>query len=364
MSGDLTLEDILNLEGLDYKETSGSSGAQLNIKECPRCGKDKWKVYAGRDSSLGNCFSCDLRFNLFGFVRELLEGRGGTVENRDVAAYLADAKRKLGYKPREKVAPKVHVEIGKVVLPTSRPLDASYNHPYLEQRGITGEYAAAYHLRYSMFGTHRYTQPNGETKDQSFRERIIIPVFDLDGELKTFQGRDVTGISENRYIFAGGLPGTARYLYNGHTAKALHAKHVLMCEGPTDVIKAQIALDQAEDLKKIVAIGTFGMDLTKSPEGDDQVSAFSKLKRLGGLETVTIMWDGEPKAYEKALVAADILLGIGLNVRIATLPFELDPGDADATVIHRCVRDAKPYSKLSGLKLRMNNPYKVKQSPA
>lgn len=358
---DLSLEDILIHEALDYKLTSGASGDQLNIKECPDCGKAKWKVYANADTSLGNCFSCGENFNVFKFVGWILKQKGGAGTNRDIGAYLNDARKRLGYRPKT-AKPKVTIatEEGAFELPFSSPIPdlGGKNHPYLEGRGIDAETAAAFQLRYSMFGWHPYVDPKtGETKKQSFNERIIIPVFNLDGMCVTFQGRDVTGFSDTRYKFAAGLPGTGRYLYNGHTARGLHAKHVLMNEGPTDVMKAAIALALDPELAKIVPIGSFGMKLSESTAGDDQVGAFKKL-RDDGLETVTIMWDGEEEAYNSALDAAKLLLKIGLGVRIAKLPFEADPGAASVFEIHQAIKKADPVNRLTLLRLKMNNPYK------
>lgn len=370
---DLSLEDILIFEARDYKETSGSSGAQLNIKECPNCGSDKWdKVYANKDSGAGKCFKCQETFNIWTFVGWLLVEKGGTGANRDIGAYLQDARRKLGYRPKGADRPKQRVATveGDFELPMSMALPdlKGNNHPYLEGRGIDGEHAGAYGLRFSMFGTHEYKNEKGELMKQSFANRIIFPVFNLDGTMVTFQGRDTTGLSETRYKFAGGLPGTGRYLYNGHTARALKARHVVMCEGPTDVIKADIAVKQAPDLANIVPVGSFGMHLSKSKEGDDQVGAFAKLRREG-LERVTILWDGEAEAFEAALDAADLLRKAELEVWIAMLPKPTadekamglkshDPGSVDATVIHKAIREATQVTRLSAMRLRMNNPYK------
>jgi DNA primase len=242
------------------------------------------------------------------------------------------------------------------------------NHAYLEGRGIDADHAGLYGLRFSLFGTHNYLNEKGEPMKQSFANRIIFPVWNLDGTMVTFQGRDVTGTSDTRYKFAGGLPGTGRYLYNGHTARGLRAKHVVMNEGPTDVIKTDIALKQTPDLNHIVPVGSFGMNLSKTKAGDDQVGAFSKLKREG-LERVTILWDGEAEAFDAALDAAALLIKVGLTVFVAKLPRltpdekargvkSHDPGSVDAIVVQRAVREAEEVTRLSLLRMRMNNPYR------
>ncbi|MFP3366609.1 hypothetical protein R0J93_23475, partial [Pseudoalteromonas sp. SIMBA_148] len=70
---------------------------------------------------------------------------------------------------------------------------------------------------------------NGDKRYQDFSGRVIIPVLDLMGSLKTFQGRDITGTAEDKYRFATGMPASGAYLYNGHNA--LGKKHLIVCEG-------------------------------------------------------------------------------------------------------------------------------------
>lgn len=357
----LSLEDLLIHEGIDYRTSSGNKGMQLNIRECqnPHCQNDNWKVYANQETSLGNCFACDEGLNVFKFTRFLLQNRGGMPSNRDVGLYLNDVRRKLGYRPKRKVEVTVAVQddLRGVALPQSASLPYSdgWMHPYLLSRGIDGSYAAKFHLKYASFGTHVYVNDLGETKSQRFQERIIIPVYDLAGGLVTFQGRDVTGFGE-RYLFAGGLPGTGRYLYNGHVCAARRSKTAVMGEGAFDVIKTQIALDQYADTQHVTAIGSWGKHLSNFRDGEDQIQALQRLKRHG-LEEIVLMWDGEPKAYEAALDAAADILKIGLNVRVAILPAGKDPGELDARIIADAYRNALPATRLTLLRMRMKNPY-------
>lgn len=361
--GDISLEDLLIHEGIDYKETSGAKGEQLNIKGCPKCGQDKWdKVYANAETSAGNCFSCGITFNLWKFTKLLLESRTGREpEGHQVAKYLNDIRRKMGYRPKVRTsAPLVTVTTRDTIeFPTSQPLpfEDGWVHPYLLKRGIDGHYAKMFGLRYSAFGVWQYQADTGETKKQSFAERIIIPVYDLDGNLKNFQGRDVGGLSEMKYKFAGGLPATGLYLYNAHVAKARKAKRVVLGEGAFDVMGIQKAIDTAYEFHDVVPLGSWGKHLSQTKTGDDQVGAFQKLRKEG-LEQCWLMYDPEPAAYEEALKAADLLLKINVRPMIALLPKGVDPGDADAITILSALASAKEFTRVSSLRMRLNNPYK------
>jgi DNA primase len=362
VSSGLALEDLLIHEGLDYRETTGNKGQQLQIKECPKCGKDAWKVYANLESGAGNCFSCGENFNLWVFVRWLLEGRSGsTPEGRVIGKYIEDVSRKMGYRPKARTYAKPAVETQEGFdLPFSQPLpyEDGWNHPYLQSRGIDGHYAKIFNLRYSAFGTHSYQNDAGETQVQSFAERIIVPVYDLDGKLVTFQGRDTTGFSDTRYKFAGGLPGTGKYLFNGHVAKARKSKRAILGEGAFDVIGIQKAIDTSHDFSEVVPLGSWGKHLSKSSQGADQIGAFQTLRR-NGLEEVYLLYDGEPAAYVEALKAAEMLRKVELRAWIGLMPADNDPGAADSAVILNALRTAQEFTRNTALRMKMQNPYKV-----
>lgn len=366
MSGDfitdsLDIEDYLSYEGFDYKKSSGSSGLQLNVKDCPNCGNSHWKVYLNADSGLGNCFACDEPFNKWRFARA---HHGGT--NKDVFKHLQGVMKELGYKPIAK-KPVITADVEeKLELPTSYALPTSegQNATYLEERGITNEYAAYFHLRLCVDGWHRYIKEDGSRGGQDCSNRIIIPVYDLQGELKTFQARDITGKSDTRYLFPAKLAGTGRFLYNGQNAY-LGAAEVILNEGPFDVAATKRVIDKYDDMRGICPIGSFGKHLSYNPDDDreDQFSAFITLKKRG-LKRVTIMWDGEEKALESALDAAEVLWKRGgFEVFIALLPKGKDPDECDQHEVYLAWKRKRKVNALTIATLRLNNPYKPSRKP-
>jgi DNA primase len=351
---DIEMAEVLDHEGVDYKLASGSSGEQLNIKECPFCGKSKWKVYANADTGLGNCFSCGQTFNKWVLLCAIL----GTEDRTLLKRKIAEIGKALGFKPAAKKL-EVLVEAPSALLPLSLALPDSNgkNSPYLEKRGITGHYAKRFSLRWCRHGYHEYVA-DGQKKTQYFNDRIIIPIFDLEGQLVTFQGRDITGESDRKYLFPAQLPATGRYLYNGHEALARRTKHIIMNEGAFDVIPTAIACDTIPELNGVVPVGSFGKKLSSSV-GDkaSQVDALRALKVRGGLKTVTMMWDGEPAALSSALDACRLIQGIGVTPRIALLPAGKDPNEVDAATIARAYLNASTYSRLLEARWRTRNPY-------
>ena len=354
----LDTEDYLAWMGVDYKTSSGSSGIQLHVKECPDCNNDKWKVYLNADTGLGNCFACGMNFNKWKFGKALTKHEG-----KALFAHFVEVKKELGYTPKVKKKPVLTAEVeGDLELPDSMALPTrdGQNALYLEQRGITAEYAAYFHLRYCAMGWHNYIKPDGSRGGQNCAERIIIPVYDLDGTLKTFQARDITGEAEIRYIFPAMLPGTGRYLYNGQNA-FLGASEVIINEGPFDVAATKRVIDNFEDMKGICPVGTFGKHLSYSLDGkEDQFGKFLMLKRRG-LKRATLMWDGEHEALLAACDAAELLWKkVGLEVRIALLPEGKDPDECDQIEVYQAWKKAQKVNAVTLARLRLKNPYPKK----
>ena len=349
---ELDMEFFLERESIAYRVGHGVSGEQLNIKECPNpaCGDTRWRTYFGTDTGRGNCFKCGKGFTKTSFIRDYYN-----TDWKGAYPLLVEILEEQGYRPKRQMV--AAVEHGDVELPYSveLPTPAGENLTYLRQRGFDDDITRYFHLRYCEFGWWKYVDPEGETKTQNFENRVIIPVYDLDGTLRTFQGRDLTGASDKKYLFPVGLPGTGRYLFNGQNVFA--TDHVVMGEGAFDVAAIKIALEEDQALRDVVAIGSFGKHLSYgSTVGDDQLGRFIQLKARG-LKIVTIMWDGEEAALLAALNAAKLLAGLGLTVRIALLPFEKDPNEVLPEVVRAAFYKAETWSPALDIKYRLRNPY-------
>lgn len=335
----LDFESYLDAVGVEYRLRPGSSGRQLNIKSCPSCGDNSWKVYAGEATGLGNCFkgSCELgTFNKWKFIKAYLGNPG----NGDVVRHITEIAGSLGWRPkRTSCAVEYSAE---VVLPQSFPLPAENgsNLAYLEQRNVKPELTQFFHLRYCHSGGYK----QGE-RSQDYSGRVIIPVFDLEGTLRTFQGRDISGAKDPKYLFPPGLSASGRFLYNGQNAWM--SDHVVVGEGAFDVIAIHAALQEDPSLRSVAAVGTFGMHLSANADGEDQLSAFIALMGQR-LKKVTLMWDSEPAALRGALAASDKLRGIGLQTQIAILPKGKDPNEVHPIVIREALHAAADPSTADG----------------
>lgn len=351
-----TTEDFLDHEGIDYRRTSGSRGAQFNVKECPKCGGTDWKVYLSQDTGYGNCFhgSCETNFNLWTFAKAHL----GTEDARAVGLLFDDIAKVGGWKPKRKPkkAP-APVITGDLQLPMSTPSGAA-GIPYLNDRGVSIRHQEEFGLRWCRDGLFKFQREDGTPDKMIFSGRVIIPIYDLDGKMVTFQGRDITGKSDRKYLFPPRLPSTARFLYNGHRAYAERWSHIVMGEGALDVIATQTAIDEDRGMVGIGAVGSFGKKLTldHDPGMETQLQSLLRLKS-NGLHTITILWDGEKEALKSAVKAAERLTGFGFAVRIGFLPRGKDPAEVDSATVRHAIRSAMPFTRSLGIKIRLRNPY-------
>lgn len=207
---ELDFEQWLDTEGIIYRRGGISArGREINIKECPVCGSSNWKVYFNLTHSVGKCFAGDhpeeIQFNKLVFLK-YYSGKS----RRDFEEYVQNALISQGWAPKKEevvLASAVELE-GPVALPRHYELPVEGRLPdYLVKRQISAEMARYFDLRYCVEGKHAYVDPyTDQVKGQVFDMRILLPVYDLDGVMKTFQGRDVTGTAERRYLFPMQLP--------------------------------------------------------------------------------------------------------------------------------------------------------------
>jgi DNA primase len=231
------------------------------------------------------------------------------------------------------------------VLPPSFPLPFDgKNLAYLDNRGISSEIAAYFHLRYCHDGWFNY-EFEGKRRGMFFGQRVLIPVFDLDGKMVNFQGRDITGTQQPKYQFPPGLPSTGIHLLNGQNVR--DTKRVVVGEGAFDLMAQKIAFDQDPALRDVIPVGTFGKTLSYG-DADTQEAKFRVLKDRG-VEEVTMMWDGEVLATQAAVDAGMKLRGLGLRVRVAMLPKDKDPNEVPASIVRQAFYEAMPLSMQSAV---------------
>ncbi len=162
----------------------------------------------------------------------------------------------------------------------------------------------------------------GVFKDR-FRGRLIFPIHDDRGRTVGFGGRILPEVQER--LTARGLQ-TGKYLNTAETIlfhkrnllyaadlarnAAREAGWVAVVEGYTDVIAAH-------QVGVFNVVGTLGTAL-----GEDHIRS---LKRLS--DRVVLVFDGDQAGQSAADRALEMFMGSGLDLRVLTLPANLDPCD-------------------------------------
>lgn len=145
----------------------------------------------------------------------------------------------------------------------------------------------------------------------TFRDRIIFPIYDLRGDVIAFGGRSIDG-SEPKYLNS---PETLifnkrKVLYGLDRAKdaVKHDGYALFMEGYTDVITAHM----------------YGFSNAVAPLGTAFTPEHGKLIRRF-TENVILVFDSDQAGMKAAKNAAAILLEAGTNVKILAFPGNDDP---------------------------------------
>lgn len=346
----IDIEQYLEREGVSFSHSYGTRGLQLNLDECPACSEGGRKTYINAETGLGNCFhgSCGFKFNKFKTILKVSQ-LGGV----ELDVHIRAVAEEQGWMPK-----KVRAEIkqGVLTLPSKmRPIPEGDRHlKYLAERGVTEDACRFFQLTYCHGGWWKYALSDGTEKFVSYDKRVIIPIADLEGELVSFQGRDITGTKLPKYLFPTGFAVAGSHLYNGQNFVEGTHTHAVVGEGAFDAIAIHQALDGHSSCNNMIAVATFGMHLSDGPNG--QITKFIRLKERG-LKTVTMMWDGERKAMSQAIKAGLQLTGIGLKVQIAHLPPGCDPAqDAKknplpSAVVRQAIFKATFLDRLSAIRL-------------
>ena len=145
-----------------------------------------------------------------------------------------------------------------------------------------------------------------------YKDRIMFPLFDINGKVIGFSGRIYKDIDEAKYINTKETPIFIKgeQLYNYHIAKesVRTSKYLIIMEGFMDVIRAStIGIDNC--------IALMGTALTREQ--------MKLIKRLSN--NITLCLDGDKPGQNAAYKIGEEFLKEGIEVKVVTLPNNDDP---------------------------------------
>lgn len=147
-----------------------------------------------------------------------------------------------------------------------------------------------------------------------YHNRIMFPLYSLDGQVIGYNGRVYNGEKENKYINSKETPifKKRELLYNYHRAKdeCRIKRQVYIVEGPMDVIRCYTV-----GVKNVVAaLGT--------AFGSEQAMLIRKLA-----SEVILMYDGDDAGLKGTKITIEELEKIGIEPKIVRLEDNMDPDE-------------------------------------
>ncbi|TMU85572.1 DNA primase [Bacillus sp. BHET2] len=310
---------------------------------CPFHGENTPSFSVSPDKQIFHCFGCGAGGNAFTFLMDVdglnfqeAAQKLGSKVGEEISIQTSSSEQTLPPQEDEKQMMEAHGLLSKfyhhLLLNTKEGQEAL---EYLLARGFTTESIAKFQIGWSLPSwdfTVKFLQKRGYSlelmeaagllvrreRDDSFldrfRGRIMFPIVDTKGNTVAFSGRSIEANDEPKYLNS---PETKIFnkssiLYNYHGARAMirRKQQAILFEGFADVISANEA--GVEN-----GIATMGTSLTEQQIG--------LLKRL--TDSIIICYDGDSAGVEAAFRAGRLLHNHQLNIRVATIPEQLDPDD-------------------------------------
>lgn len=323
-----SIEDVLSAVDIvdvisDYVELQ-KKGKNL-VGLCPFHADSNPSMTVSPDKQIYKCFSCGAGGNAIGFVQNFEQIPFGEALRK--VADRAGLKVEVRAKPHQNLIKANHLaaQMYQFVLHNSKEGEAV--RAYLTKRGVNEATMKRFGLGYA---SKKATLAEAATKQnipvldlqqaglistdsghELFRERIMIPIEDADGQLIGFSGRVLLG-SESKYINTPDTPifHKSTVLYNLSRAR-VHAKQknrLLMVEGYMDVF----ALAE-QGYEEVVAV--MGTAFTKEHAKQLQAANYP----------IYFVFDGDQAGKQAAFQSA--LQGHALNTYVVLLPGGQDPDE-------------------------------------
>jgi DNA primase len=309
---------------------------------CPFHGENSPSFSVSPDKQIYHCFGCGAGGNVFSFLMDI-DG----LSFQEAALKLAEyANIELEFDASTTLKRKAVPEHFRQMVEAHELLRKFYHHllmntdegqhalEYLTNRGFSKESIEKFQIGYalpnwefasSLLQKRGYLPEQMEKagliikreRDESyfdrFRNRIMFPIFDHQGNTIAFSGRAL-GDDEPKYLNSPETPifNKSKILYHFNQARTAIRKqhHVVLFEGFADVIAADRAGIEN-------GVATMGTSLTS-----EHISVLKK-----NAQTITICYDSDNAGIEAANRAAAMLDEAGCVVKVANMPNGLDPDD-------------------------------------
>lgn len=281
------VEQFLTDHGILYK-TRGTNIAEgwIGVHHCPFCGDTRYHGGIHLATGAYSCWVCGRKCWVYAY---LMAEMGWTkAQMKELGrGYFSDAGVSVDVKRRKLITTDRKLEFPPTFIPLAE--DGIY---YLRQRNFDPSIGTRYNLKSVLLG------------DIHWNYRIIIPFY-IDGQLVGWTGRAIVPECEPRYKNISNKDALVDMRSTLYNVDALQKKSILV-EGPFDVMRIGGA-----------TAAVIGLEYTTS-----QIL----MVKNKGVEECTIVFDGEERAYKRALRLATQLSAIGISSYVVKLDEGQDPG--------------------------------------
>lgn len=146
-----------------------------------------------------------------------------------------------------------------------------------------------------------------------FRHRLIFPIFDTRGRIIAFGGR-ILGEGQPKYL---NTPETPVFDKSSNLYGLFQAQQAIRDQNLAIVVEGYL---------DVLSLHQRGITNVVAPLGTALTEAHGKLLRRY-TDRVVIAFDADPAGQKAALRSLDLLLGLGLEVRVLVLPDGKDPDE-------------------------------------
>ncbi len=265
----------------------------------------KPRLYINKRSKLWICHKCSERGNATSLVRMLsgcseIEATKIILKYAPVARRLSDLDDDEDEDDDEAVTPTLPEGYRKLIYPPNEKSEPYWDY-LTEKRNLAPSLVQQYEMGYCRVG--------------EYKGRVIIPI-NMDGELRGFVARHIR--NRNPPYLNPDYVKMGEVLFN--LDNVVGQRRVVLVEGVFDALR----------LPKM-AVCTFGKKISRTQ---------MELLHDAGFEEWVFCYDGD--AYEDNLKYASRATE-DVDVLVARLPEQYDPGNAPLGVLMRAIRDAKPW---------------------
>lgn len=347
----LTIVDVIS----SYLKLERAGGNYKAV--CPFHNEKSPSFFVSPSRGSYYCFGCGAKGDIFSFVEQFegLDFKGALQALALRAGVTLEQYR--GADPKEKnLKDRLYTLLEKAAAFYERELAGNAEaKTYVESRGITNETKDQFRIGYAPAEWRALTEAlrssgftdeeivasglskhpdapssNGGGIYDRFRDRIMFPISDSSGRVIAFSGRLLhdagdASVQQGKYINSPETPifKKGSVLYGLDKAKFEIRKRdmAILVEGQMDLVLSH----QAGFANTVASSGTALGDSLVSDNDSGALSGLGQVRALSN--NLTIAFDADKAGMKAAGRAERIGLAIGMNVKVAHLPKEMDPAD-------------------------------------